>query len=549
MRASASRENRAMPAEWTFPDVWEAIAKTVPDSPAQRHGSRCDDWRSFDRRADAIAAQLLVAGLGRHDKVALYLYNTPEYLESAFAVMKAALVPVNTNYRYKHDELVYLWDNADAAAVIFDGEFTDTVAELRARCPLVRLWLHVGRGNRTCPPWAESYEDAASRPSAPAVPPWGRSGDDPIFIYTGGTTGRPKGVIWRQHDLYMASNVTGDPPLADADLVRRRVREMPSRPVGLPAPPLMHGTGFVFAATVLNRGGTVVTLPDQRFDAERLLDAIVANGVTDLCIVGDAFCRPMVDVLDAAPGRYDLTKLKVVSSSGMMWSKEVKARLLAHAPQLVMIDFLNSSEASGMGRSITSRKSAATGAKFELGRNAFVIDDANQPIPPGSGKVGRVAVRGIVPLGYYKDPEKTAATFPVIDGIRCSVPGDYATVEADGSITLLGRGSVSINTGGEKVFPEEVEEAIKTCPGVDDAVVVGVKDVRLGQVVAALVAGKGVSDDAIKAHVRERLAGYKAPRHVMIVESVERAATGKADYNAVRDRVTAWLATKGTASR
>jgi fatty-acyl-CoA synthase len=296
---------------------------------------------------------------------------------------------------------------------------------------------------------------------------------------------------------------------------------------------------------VLNRGGTVVTLPDQRFDAERLLDAIVANGVTDLCIVGDAFCRPMVDVLDADPARYDLSKLKVVSSSGMMWSKEVKARLLAHAPNVLMIDFLNSSEASGMGRSITSRRSAATGAKFELGRNAFVIDDDGHPIAPGSGKIGRVAVRGIVPIGYYKDPAKSAATFPVIDGIRCAVPGDYATVEADGTITLLGRGSVSINTGGEKVFPEEVEEAIKTCPGVEDSVVVGVPDQRLGQVVAAVVAGKGVSEDAIKAHVRLRLAGYKAPRHVMVVDSVERAPTGKADYNAVRARMTAWLSTKG----
>ena len=198
-----------------------------------------------------------------------------------------------------------------------------------------------------------------------------------------------------------------------------------------------------------------------------------------------------------------------------------------------------------MGRSITSRKSAATGAKFELGRNAFVIDDDGAPIAPGSGKIGRVAVRGIVPVGYYKDPAKSAATFPVIDGIRCAVPGDYATVEADGTITLLGRGSVSINTGGEKVFPEEVEEAIKTCPGVDDSVVVGVPDQRLGQVVAAMVAGKGVSEDAVKAHVREKLAGYKAPRHVMIVDSVERAPTGKADYNAVRERMTAWLSTKG----
>ena len=534
-----------MAREWNFADVWEAVAQTVPDAIAQAHGDRRCDWRTFDRRADGVAGRLLSAGLERHDKVALYLYNTPEYLETAFAVLKAALVPVNTNYRYRQDELHYLWDNADAAAVVFDGEFTESVDALRAKCPGVKLWLHVGHGRLACPPWAASYEEAADASTGRVRAPWPRSGDDPVFIYTGGTTGRPKGVVWRQHDLYLASNTTADPPIADPEHVRQRVRAATASTVGLPAAPLMHGTGFVFAATILNRGGTVVTLPEQRFDATRLLEAVAAERVTELCIVGDAFCRPIVDVLDAAPGRFDLSKLKVVSSSGMMWSKDVKARLLAHAPQVMLIDFLNSSEASGMGRSITSSRSAAGGARFQLGKNAFVIDDDGKPIAPGSGKVGRVAVRGIVPLGYYKDPERTAATFPVVDGVRCAVPGDYATVEADGTITLLGRGSVSINTGGEKVFPEEVEEAIKTCDGVQDAVVVGVPDPRLGQVVAAVVAapaGAALHADAVKAQVRSRLAGYKVPRHVMIVESVERTVTGKADYKAVRERIVAWLA-------
>ncbi|MCC6197577.1 MAG: AMP-binding protein [Burkholderiales bacterium] len=530
------------PQGWNLADVWQTVASVIPAEPAQVNGDRRVGWHEFDRRACGIAECLMGAGLTRHDKVALYLYNTPEYLEAAFAAMKAGFVPVNTNYRYKHDELHYLWDNADAAAVVFDHAFADTVEGLRARCPKVKLWLHVGAN---APPWAASYEKAAVTTGGRCVPPWGRGGDDPIFIYTGGTTGRPKGVMWRQHDLYMASNVTNDPPQADMEFVRERLRATPQRPVGLPAPPLMHGTAYVFASTILNRGGTVVTLPEQRFDAERLLQAIVDNAVTDVCIVGDAFCRPMVDLLDAAPGRYDLSKLKAMSSSGMMWSKGVKERLLAHAPQLVMIDFLNSSEASGMGRSVTSRRRGASGARFELGKNAFVIDDDGGPIAPGSGKVGRVAVRGIVPLGYYKDPEKTAATFPVIEGVRCAVPGDYATVEADGTITLLGRGSVSINTGGEKVFPEEVEEAIKTCPGVRDAIVVGVPDPRLGQVVAALVAGPDPDADTIKAHVKGKLAGYKVPRHVMVAASVERAATGKADYKAVRERVLAWLGAKG----
>jgi acyl-CoA synthetase (AMP-forming)/AMP-acid ligase II len=455
--------------------------------------------------------------------------------------MKAALVPVNTNYRYRHDELHYLWDNADAAAVVFHGEFTETAGAVRPRCPRVRLWLHVDDGTTPCPDWAVPYEQAAA--AAPAPSP--RSGDDPVFIYTGGTTGRPKGVIWRQHDLYLASNTTSDPPEADLTHVRARIAAAPAKPIGLPAAPLMHGTGFVFAATILNRGGTVVTLPERRFDPARLLDTIVAERVSDICIVGDAFCLPIVDALDAEPGRWDLSSLKVMSSSGMMWSSEVKRRLLAHAPELLMIDFLNSSEASGMGRSITSKRSAGEGARFQLGKNAFVIDSAGTPLRPGSGEVGRVAVRGHVPIGYYKDPERSAATFPVVDGVRCAVPGDYATVEADGTIKLLGRGSVSINTGGEKVFPEEVEEAIKTHPLARDAIVIGVPDPRFGQVVAAAVepaAGATLSAAAIVEHVRARLANHKIPRHVMIVGSIERAATGKADYREIQQRMSAWLA-------
>ncbi len=530
-----------MAHEWNFADVWDTVASVQPGATAQAHGDARIDWRAFDHRARGVARRLRTAGLARHDKVALYLYNTPEYLETAYAAMKASLVPVNTNYRYRHDELVYLWDNADAAAVVFDEAFTDMADAVRRDCPKVRLWLRVARGGSPCPPWASPYEEASSQETAGDAQE--RGGDDPIFIYTGGTTGRPKGVVWRQHDLYLASNVTGDPQEADLAHVRERIAAAPNRPVGLPAAPLMHGTGFVFAATILNRGGAVVTLPEQRFDAQRLLEAIVAHRVTDLCIVGDAFARPMADALDASPGRYDLASLRVVSSSGMMWSAETKARLLAHAPQLVMIDFLNSSEASGMGRAITSGRGKARGARFELGRNAFVIDDDGKPVVPGSGIVGRVAVRGFVPLGYYKDPARTAATFPVIDGVRCAVPGDHAVVEQDGTITLLGRGSVSINTGGEKVFPEEVEEAIKTAPGVADAVVVGVPDARLGQVVAALVAGREVDAESIRSHVRAKLAGYKVPRHVLVADSVERMPTGKADYNAVRARIETWLRT------
>ena len=537
-----------MSPEWNFAEVWETVAQTVPGNIAQAHGERRIAWREFDARANGIAWTLLQAGCARQHKVALYLHNGPEYLQSAFACMKAALAPVNTNYRYQQDELHYLWDNADAVAVIFHGAFTGTVEAVRARCSKVRLWLHVDDGSAPCPVWAAPYEASALSHPARVEAPWGRSGDDQILIYTGGTTGRPRGVMWRQHDLYVSSNTTGDPARADLAFVRERVASMQAEktapPIGLPAAPLMHGTAYVFASAILNRAGSVVTLKSPQFDVAELLSALQAGPVTDLCIVGDAFCRPMVDALDAAPGRWNIACLKAVSSSGMMWGNANKARLLEHAPNAVLIDFLNSSEASGMGRAISSKGRASPSARFKLGKNAFVIDADNRPVLPGSGVAGRIAVGGNVPLGYYGDPDKSAATFPVINGIRCAVPGDFALVEADGSITLLGRGSVSINTGGEKVFPEEVEECIKLLPEVRDAVVVGVPDERFGEIVAAVVEladGQNVNAQAVTAHVRARLARHKAPRHVMVVQSVGRGPNGKADYMMLRKRVADWL--------
>ena len=503
---------------WNFADVWDTVAAVQPAAPALAHGGLREDWATFERRAAGVAATLAAAGLQRGDKVALY--------------------------RYVQDELLYLWTNADVAAVVFHGSFATTIEAVRDRCPLVRAWLQVGDGSIQCPAWATPYENAAS--AAPVS--LERSGDDLILIYTGGTTGLPRGVMWRQHDLFLASNTTGDPAAPDLDFVRGRLTG--PGPVGLPAAPLMHGTGFVFAATVLNRGGTVVTLPDPKFDAARLLDAIAAERVTDLCIVGDAFCRPLVEALEREPGHWDLSSLRVVSSSGMMWSPAVKARLLEHAPAVLMIDFLNSSEASGLGRSLTSARKSEAGARFRLGENALVLDDEDTPMRAGSGRPGRLAVRGRVPLGYYKDEAKTAATFPVINGVRYAVPGDYALVEPDGSITLLGRGSVSINTGGEKVFPEEVEEAVKTFPAVRDAVVVGVPDPRFGQAVAVVVeavAGGAVGRDDLLAHLRGRLAPHKLPRIVVPVDTIGRAPNGKADYTALARRATSWQAARNPA--
>ena len=540
-KVSGSATSR--PVEWTFADVWESIAGAVPDRAALAHGDRRVTWRDFDARAGGIASALLDVGLQHQDKVMLYLHNAPAYLESAFATFKAGLVPVNTNYRYTGDELVQLWTDADATAVIFHGAFVAQADAARAQCPKVRAWFFVDDGEAECPAWAMPYEAAAQVLAARSVAQHHRSGDDQVMIYTGGTTGLPRGVMWRQHDLFLASNTTGDPEIADHDHIRHRL-DGAEPPVGLPAAPLMHGTGFVFAATILNRGGTVVTLPGTSFDVAALLDAMVHEGVTDLCIVGDAFCRPMVDALDREPGRWNLERLRVVSSSGMAWSAAAKERLLAHAPSALLIDFLNASEASGMGRSLTSTRRKGGGSRFQLGENACVIGEGGLPLTPGDPTPGRLAVRGHIPLGYYKDPVKTAATFPVIDGVRYAVPGDLATIDADGAITLLGRGSTSINTGGEKVFPEEVEEAIGSWPGVADALVVGVPHERFGQMVVAAVEmaeGANLDEGSLLEHLRGRLAGHKIPRAIMPVASIGRGPNGKADRPGVTARIVAWL--------
>lgn len=532
--------------EWNYADVWEVIADHQPDAAAQAQGDRLSTWREFDERADGVARYLLDAGAVAQDKVALYLYNAPEYLETSFAALKVGLVPVNTNYRYHDDELVYLWDNADAVAVVFHGAFTERIEGLRGRAPKVQTWLWVDDGNGPCPDWAAPYEDAATSAKERTRAPWGRSGDDLVMIYTGGTTGMPKGVMWQQHDLYRAFNAQGDPDEADLAGVARRL-EAGTPPVGMPCCPLMHATGFMFSLSMLNQGGCVVTSADRHFDAGRLLDEMARHRVSGAAIVGDAFARPLADALDAAPGRWDLSELRLLVSAGVMWSSQVKEAMMSHLPGTLMVDMLGSTEAHGLGSAVASPGSTGT-ARFRLGPHALVVTPEGKRIEPGSGEVGLLAVRGLTPVGYFKDPEKSAATFIEIEGERCSVPGDWASVEADGTITLLGRGSVCINTAGEKVFPEEVEEALKLHPLVSDATVVGIPDERFGEVIAAAVAltgsGSDVSEADLIAHVKEHLAGYKSPRHVLVVGSVGRGPNGKADYAGVRTRIIEHLATE-----
>ena len=519
---------------WNFADAWERVAERVPDALAQRQGDREYTWAEFDRRADGIAATLLAAGVVEQDKVAHYLYNCPEYLESSYGAFKAGLAIANTNYRYAADELVYLWTNADAVAVIFHGTFAAQCEAVRDRVPGVRLWIWVDDGSGPCPEWAVPYERAAASATGRVVAPWGRSGDHLLLLYTGGTTGMPKGVMWRQDDLFGAldaNNRQRMPPEQDLDALGGRVAS--AGPRNLPAAPLMHGTGFFNAVSNLMLGGSVTTMEGRRFDAVELLDTVERFSINSMSIVGDAFAKPILRALDADPERWDISSLRVIVSSGVIWSQQTKDGLLRHNDRLIMVDALGSSEAIGMATNTTRAGEGAGTARFSLGSNTRVVTEDGRDVEPGSGERGHVALRGFTPVGYYKDPEKSAATFRVIDGVRYSIPGDWAEVESDGTVKLLGRGSQCINTGGEKVYPEEVEEALKLHPSVHDAAVVGVPDERFGEAITALVEpnpGATADEAELIAHVKDKLAAFKAPKRVLSVSTVARAANGKLDY-------------------
>ncbi len=536
-----------MSTGWTYADIWETVGTCIPDAPALLHGDHVVTWAEFEARADGLAQFLLDAGCQHQDKVAFYLHNRPEYAETFAACSKAALVHVNTNYRYADDELVYIWDNADAVAVVFEDAFTETVERIRDRVPSITTWLWVGDDPSACPSWATPYESAVATPNPGRVQgPWGRSGDQLVLLYTGGTTGMPKGVMWREDDLFGVNDKSNGRPLPvvpdlDADGFSASVRERTTKPgpISLPACPLMHGTGLFNALNTLSLGGAIVTLQGIKFSVEEMLDVIEAKGVKSIFIVGDAFAKPILAALRGEPDRWDISCLRVIISSGVMFSQESKTALSTFNERMVIVDAFGSSEAIGMAKSVSSGGAsaggAATTASFELSPDSVVITDDGRILEPGSEEIGKVALSSRTPIGYYKDPEKSAATFPTIDGRRYSIPGDFATVAADGTITLLGRGSVCINTGGEKVFPEEVEEALKQFPSIHDAIAVGIPDDRFGQAVTAVIeldAGtdSGFDEAAAIAHVKAHLAHYKAPKRVFVVDSLDRAANGKIDY-------------------
>ena len=523
---------------WNLGDIFESVAEAIPpETPALiHHGARTVSWGELDRRSTRLGRQLVARGARPDDKVALYMRNRPEYMEALVACFKARLVHVNVNFRYLDDELLYLFDNSDSRFVIFAGEFGERITKLRDRLPKVVAYVQVDDGASQIP-FAEAY-GTLTEADADAPLPDGRSGDDLLFLYTGGTTGMPKGVMWRHEDLWEAlgrgaNAVNGGVAAESLEAHAAHIREHGPGARLLPACPLMHGTGLFTAIAALAGGGAIVTLPSEGFDAHEFWQAVAEHGVQLAAIVGDAFAKPMLRALDERAGAYGLRSLIAVISSGVMWSPEVKQGLLRHHAGMALIDSFGSSEAVGFGSSTTTAHGESRPARFQLGERVKVFTEEGREVKPGSGEPGLVGRSGPIPLGYYKDPEKTAATFRVLDGVRYSIPGDWCTVEVDGSLQLLGRGSVCINTGGEKVFPEEVEEVLKTHPAIYDAVVVGIPDEKWGQAVTGVVElrdGGTFDEDEVRKWVRGRLAGYKTPKRILRVASIGRAPNGKADY-------------------
>lgn len=524
---------------WNFGDILDAIEPVLPpDAPAYIHGSRRINWADASRLSNNLARALIARGAKPLDKVAIYMRNRPEYMITLSAAFKSRLVHVNVNYRYTPDEVWYIFDNSDAQTVVYASEFRDAVTQIRPRLPKVQTWIEVSADGQRAD-FAEDFDALANDGDGKALG-IERSGDDQFFIYTGGTTGMPKGVMWTHNDMREitlgAARKLGPVPETLEEL-KAFVAATGQGPSLLPAPPLMHGTGLLTAMNAHLAGGCVVTLTGETFSARELLEAVDAHHPQTLVIVGDSFGRPILDELNANPGRYDVSSVLSIVSSGVMWSVEVKRGLLAHMPQAVLNDGFSSSEAIGMGASVMTKEGEVQTAKFMLSDRCRVFDEDDQPVLPGSGKQGIVALGPPNPIGYYKDPEKTARTFRTIDGVRYSIPGDWCLVEPDGTLTLLGRGNACINTAGEKVFPEEVEEVLKTHPAIEDALVVGVKDDKWGQAVTGVVTlrpGADLDEDEIRQHVRQSLAGYKTPKRLIIADRSLRASNGKADYPAAR---------------
>ena len=504
-------------------DLFEVVVDACPDRLALVAGDTRLTYRQLDERANRVAHAFLAAGHKTGDHVGVYSRNRAEWLEAMIGAFKARLVPININFRYVEDELRYIVDNADLVGLVVERGYLPKVAAVRTQAPaLAHVFVLADEFDDTLEDTID-YEEALA--AASGERDFGqRSPEDRYMVYTGGTTGFPKGVEWRSHDIFCSAmgggNFGGD-PIAEPELLAKKAEGAPL--VQMLTTPLMHGNGQWVTWITLFSAGTAIMWTGHRYDPVEILRTIEREGCVTMMLVGDAMARPIADELEN--GGYDVSTLKVIGSGGALLSPSVKAQLTRLIPGLYISDSFGASE-FGAGSSQTP------GGRFPLKPQTAVLGEDLRPV--GVGESGRLARTGYIPIGYYKDPVKTADTFHVDpDGVRWVIPGDFARVEDDGDVTLLGRGSVCINTGGEKVFPEEVEGVLKAHAAVYDAVVVGVPDPRFGERVAAVVslrAGHTLTQDEVAEHARGHIAGYKVPRELVVVDEVPRTPAGKPDY-------------------
>ncbi|CPU11075.1 acyl-CoA synthetase [Mycobacteroides abscessus] len=518
-------------------DLIEHAIDTMPDRVAIISGDRKLTYAELEEQSNRLGHYLQSQGVGPGDKVGLYCRNGIEIVIALTAIVKIRAISVNVNYRYVEAELHYLFENSDMAALVHERRYSDKVANVLPSTPNVKTAIVVEDGADG------SFDSYGGVPFADALAQGSperdfgeRSPDDIFLIYTGGTTGFPKGVMWRHEDIYRSlfggiNYVTGEYIEGEWDLAKQGAGAAPF--IGFPIPPMIHGATQAATFMALFQGRTTVLAPE--FNPEEVWELIEKHKINMLFFAGDAIGRPLIDALDTETGRArDLSSLWVLASSAALFSQTVKERYLELLPNRVITDAIGASETGTGGLStVTKGQMHPGGPTVKISSTTTVLDEEGNPVQPGSGVRGLIAKSGHIPVGYFKDEKKTAETFKTFNGVRYAIPGDWATVEADGTVTMLGRGSVSINTGGEKVFPEEVESVLKGHPAVFDAVVVGVPDEKWGQHVGAVIAvreGVELTFEDLDAHARKEIAGYKVPRSIWIVDSVKRNPAGKADY-------------------
>jgi len=544
--------------QFNLPDVFDVVAGVHPDRPCLVWGDRRWTFAEMADRSRRLAAYLQSRGLGSvadraglaghesgQDHLGSYLYNGNEYLESMLGSWRARVAPFNVNYRYVADELVYLLDNADCRALVYHERFAPTLAGILDRLPRLEVLLQVADGwGHDLLPGAVDYEAALAGADTGPLAEVRPEADDLYVLYTGGTTGMPKGVLWREHDIYLSAmggrNILTQETVDDYEAVATMARAFAEPLRFMILPPLMHGAAQWVSFIALNSGHTVVLPPDTtRLDPAQTWRTIERERCTTLTVVGDAMARPLVEELEA--GEYDMSSLLSVGNGGAPLTPTIKQRLLACLPHILLTDSVGSSETGAQMSHLSSAGGEVSTGRFAPGPGTVVVsEELDKVLDPGHDGIGWLAQQGWVPLGYYKDEAKTAATFPVIGGVRYSVPGDRARHLAGGEIELLGRDSVTINSGGEKIFAEEVERAIAGHPAVHDVVVVGRPSERWGQEVVALVEltpGMKATAESIVGHAADHVARYKLPKDVLFLDAIQRSPAGKADYRWARAQV------------